>query len=310
MNSKRNPSFKKETLFLKMMVEGDADLFLYEEVGLIRFFYRLDNGIPEQLVYKRYKVPNEQGDVSSGNNKIATNNYYQQQMTVNMQCGREMTSLYSKARYVKSDLGKAFNKFNECKGGELINYFAKGTKAKFGLNFRPGINFSSLKITQSSVPNFTPEFENRTNLRLGLEIEYFLPFNNNRWSIIFEPTYQYFRSESTTPGINGELHEVDYQSIEVPVGGRFSFNLGESSKLFINTVVIIDADLNSFFDFAGLNDFRIRTSATVGLGVGYKYLDRYSLELRTRNSRDLLGEFALWSAEYETFSIIFGYTFL
>ncbi|MGL4629962.1 MAG: hypothetical protein ACRCVT_02055 [Leadbetterella sp.] len=39
LSDKRNPTFVSEKLFLKVLVEGDAFLYSYEESGLIRFFF-------------------------------------------------------------------------------------------------------------------------------------------------------------------------------------------------------------------------------------------------------------------------------
>jgi len=55
LSTDRRPEFKEERLFLKVLVEGDATLFLYEDGSLRRFFYSFENSEVEQLVYKNYK---------------------------------------------------------------------------------------------------------------------------------------------------------------------------------------------------------------------------------------------------------------
>jgi hypothetical protein len=44
----KNPIFKKEELFLKVLVEGKANLYFYENGDIQRFFYNVDNSDIEQ----------------------------------------------------------------------------------------------------------------------------------------------------------------------------------------------------------------------------------------------------------------------
>ncbi|MEY2868107.1 MAG: hypothetical protein RIR01_525, partial [Bacteroidota bacterium] len=49
------PVFKEEELFLKVLVEGKANLYEYIDGNLLRFFYSIDNSAISQLVYKQYQ---------------------------------------------------------------------------------------------------------------------------------------------------------------------------------------------------------------------------------------------------------------
>jgi len=54
MDSKRYPVFQDETLFLLVIVYGEATLFVYKERGLVRFFYQTHDVDINQLVYKTF----------------------------------------------------------------------------------------------------------------------------------------------------------------------------------------------------------------------------------------------------------------
>ena len=73
------------------------------------------------------------------------------------------------------------------------------------------------------------DFGNKTNLRIGIETEFILPFNKNRWSILIEPTYQYFKAEKReeVTNVEGGIRDtrVDYQSVDFPVGIRYYFHM-------------------------------------------------------------------------------------
>lgn len=54
MSHDKKPIFKKETLFLKVLTEGEASLFVYKENGLVRYFFQIRNQDMDQLVFKEY----------------------------------------------------------------------------------------------------------------------------------------------------------------------------------------------------------------------------------------------------------------
>ncbi|MEX0314438.1 MAG: tRNA modification GTPase, partial [Allomuricauda sp.] len=59
LSSTRNPVFKEETLFLKILVEGTSNLYYYEDGNLIRYFYSKDGHHNlEQLIFKYYLKDN------------------------------------------------------------------------------------------------------------------------------------------------------------------------------------------------------------------------------------------------------------
>jgi len=106
---------------------------------------------------------------------------------------------------------------------------------------------------------------------------------------------------------------VEYTSVELPVGLRHYFFLNENSKLFINASYIADISFNSSFSFKrkdgfDLSPFEINSVANFTYGLGYKYNDKISLEIRHQNTRDLLTEKTSASSNYKSISIIFGYS--
>jgi len=187
----------------------------------------------------------------------------------------------------------------------------------FNLTIRPRLNSSSLTL-QNSVSNSRDiDFENKTGLGFGLEVEFILPFNKNKWAIAIEPTYQNFKSEKTTVVSNvsgGKLTtNVDYSSIEIPVSIRHYFFLNEDSKIFVNASVLFDFSSKSSIEFtrddgSNLSSLEIDTRNNLAMGVGYKQHDKYSLEIRYQTSKEILEGYSSWSSDYKTFSVIFGYS--
>jgi len=141
--------------------------------------------------------------------------------------------------------------------------------------------------------------------RAGIEAEFILPFNKNKWAIIVEPTYQYYKSEivGTT-----KVAKADYKSIEFPFGIRHYYFFNKNSKIFINGSVIFDFSFNSVIDLPYRKNLEVKPSPNLAFGLGYKYNDKYSLEIRSQSSREILDNYITWSSDYKTISIIFGYS--
>jgi len=293
----RKPIFKEETLFLRVLVEGKASLYEYIDGNLTRYFYNKGSSSIEQLVYKSYKT-----DYS----KIGKNNRFKNQLWNDLKCSTFRINIANNLKYKKEELINYFAKYNECNNETYINYQEKQKKDLFNLSFRPGLNISSLSIQNIASNSRNADFGNELTFRFGIEAEFIMSFNKNKWAIIVEPTYQYFKSEKE---LTNQNVKAEYTSIELPIGIRHYFFLNENSKFFINSSFIIDLNSNnSKIVFESGTDLEIRTINNLAFGLGYKHNDKYSLELRYQTSREVLGSFTLWNSKYQTFSVIFGYS--
>jgi len=296
LSNNRNPIFKEEELFLKVLVEGKANLYLFKDGDLERYFYSKENSAIEQLIFKSYKT---------SINKIGKNNRFKNQLWNNLKCPDFKKSKFEYLDYQRKDLVDFFVEYNECKDGKVINYEKKQKKDLFNLNIRPGFNSHSLSIQNNISNSRNTDFGNGFGFRFGIEAEFIMPFNKNKWSLIIEPNYQYFKSERE---ITDQTVIADYQSIEVPVGIRHFFFLNENSKIFINGSFIIGLSSNLDIDFSSGTDLESTTRNNLAFGIGYKYSDKYSLELRYQESSEFLRNYISWSSDYNAFSVIFGYS--
>lgn len=296
LSNDKRPIFKQEELFLKVLVEGKANLYLFEDGNLRRYFYNKENAAIEQLVYKSYKYSNTQ---------IGKNNKFKNHLWNNLKCSTFKKNKVEKLDYKKNDLIDFFVEYNECNNEEYINYEERQKRDLFNLSIRPGVNISTLSIQNSVSSSRDTDFGHELTFRLGVEAEFILPFNKNKWAFIFEPTYQYFKSEAN---LATQSVEADYKSIELPVGIRHYFFLNENSKIFINGSFIFDLSNDSVIDFESGANLEIKTRNNLSFGLGYKHNDRYSVELRYQTSREILSEFVYWNTDYQTFSVIFGYS--
>ena len=290
LNYQKEAIYLKKELFLKVLIEGDASLYQYTDGNLVKFFFKKNNTEISQLLYKKYK---------NFDNKIATNEEYKKQLWVGLKCDDITLKTFKYVDYKENDLVDFFVKYNTCINVDYINYKKKNKQDLFNINLRVGLNNSSLSTgnTVSSSTTQYPDFDSQIGLRAGIEAEFVMPFNKNKWAIIVEPTYQSFK-------VKGDVSRssVDYSSIELPFGVRHYMFINENSKIFLNGSYIVD-----FSNGKALN-LEIKTSGNLGFGVGYKRNDKLSLEFRYHTSRDLFYNYSTTFSNYNTVSLIFGYT--
>ncbi|WMI65357.1 tRNA modification GTPase [Aestuariibaculum sp. YM273] len=301
ISQEKTPNFIEETIFLKFLIEGSANLYKYEDGNLIRFFYNVENSKIEQLVYKPYKT---------NNNRIAKNNRFRNQLWNDLKCADIEINNVEKLGYYQKQLTNFFVEYNTCKNGAFINYEEKQKRDLFNLNLRLGLNNSNLFMENTSASYYSKiRYNEKVTFKLGVEAEVLMPFFKNKWALTIEPTYQYFKSQAKS---SSYIIDVDYKSIEVPVGIRHYFFLNKKSKIFINGSFVFDASLKSTIDFntSSSPNLKIKSRNNIAFGLGFKLNDRYSCELRYQTPRDILSNYMFWNSEFQSLAFSLGYTLL
>jgi hypothetical protein len=311
INHNKEPQFKEEQLFLKVIVEGKANLYLYENGALKKYFYNKDSSNIKQLVFKKFIT-------SKG--KISKNEQFKIQLWKNLKCSKFKMNTFEGLKYKKNSLIKLFIEYNKCINSNFINYEVKQKKDLFNLTIKTRINNSSLTVNDNLDTGYrASNFGNKTSIGFGVELEYILPFNKNKWSISLEPTYQGYKSKTTKDSGNlfdGQIiSEVDFNAIELPITLRHYLFLNNNSKFFINASFVLDfnskesiIEYNRADNTTLFTPLSILTSRHFAFGIGYKISDKFGIELRHHVNREILGGYITTSSEYKTSSLIFGYT--
>lgn len=320
LSRQRNPEFKEKVLFLKILVEGDADLFVYDAGNVKKYFYGVNISIEpkvEQLIYKKYEKYNLD-DLEKKAIRVFENNYFRQQLYLNLKCEDIKESALKTLSYSKKSLIKLFNKYNACKNE---NYLPVETNVKrdfFNLGLRVGISRSQFSVKMpgrySRYVNYGPEwvkFDSELNIRLGLEFEFLLPFNKNKWGLFIEPTIHKYESEAKGGNYfqyQNDIAKIEYHSIEFPLGIRHYFYLDSKTKFFVNASFILDYNNGSKITFEQSEslDFEVRNNFS--LGFGFNYDDDFIFEFRYHTTRDPIARFERRESKYNLYSIIVGYS--
>lgn len=297
----RNPRFSEEQLFLKVLVRGSATLYGFEDGNLRRYFFSVSSEVPEQLVFTKYKT---------AENKVLGNFLYKSQLASALNCETINSTTIDETEYAEQDLVDLFIAYNKCTGKEYDILEDTRKRHLFNLTLRPGIDYNSMKVGNRYGNVTRTEFDNQFSLRAGVELELLLPFNRNKWAVTFEPFYRSFKAE------NDNDTSADYKAFVATIGVRHNFFLNEKSRIFLNANFGMEFPMSSNIRTATLfarQDLDIKGSIIDNywaLGMGYKYNDKISLELRYNIEQNLLVGYDAWYTKFGGLSLIFGFTIL
>ncbi|WP_053977717.1 hypothetical protein [Mangrovimonas xylaniphaga] len=302
----RSPILETKELFLKVLVEGNANLFSYVDGKLRRYFFNKMNDPITQLIYKTFKVSEY---------KTQDNNEFKEQLRINLTCPDFTIEKIRKLEYNQKDLSAFFVAYNSCQNSTSTVY-KRQSRGEFSINLRPRLNFSSFEIDNTFNDFKETEFDSQFNPSFGIETEFVFPINKNKWALFFEPTYHSYKTEKTyesTSVTSGNITaKVNYVSVELPIGVRHYFHLNPKSKLFLNTAFIYEVGTKKdYIEFklngADLRGMHIISYANFALGAGFKYHNKYSFEIRYIEKGNVLESYQNWTSSYNSWSFIFGY---
>jgi hypothetical protein len=297
LSEEKDPTWSSERLFLKVLIEGKASLYYFEEGYLKRYFYNtVESPEIKQLIYRKYL---------SEKHELAINEWYKQQLLLDVRCGESSIGDLGYTGYNQKDLMKYFRTFNNCNGSEVTIYNKANTGRDFlGIKITPGINLSALTMTPGSPDAQRVNINNDISFRIGTEIEYILPFNKNKWGILFEPSFHYFKAERQ---YGNNFASADLKSIEFPVGLRNYMFLNNHSRIFLNILVIPNFTIkfNSKLSYIYTDHIHVKPSLCFALGGGYEF-KQFSAELRYYTNKEMC-EIASLPIRYNRFSLVLGY---
>ncbi|MFY0483351.1 hypothetical protein ACI6PS_12175 [Flavobacterium sp. PLA-1-15] len=302
MSTSKDPEWKKETIFLKLLVQSDVNLYQYENANQTRYFISSGNHEKaEQLVFKEY-VTRDTGS------SVFANNFYKRQLFMALKSPNLKQSDFEKLKYNKDSLMKLFLKYSNQEGKTFSNLEEKQNKSK--INFKANLGIEQANINVESLNYVFNDFSSSaTTFRVGVELEAILPFGQNKWSLFIAPNYQSFKTEGPADVRNSAIDleaKVDYNFLQIPFGIRHYFFINKS-KIFLNAGANVNLPLSSTIHIGGeKNDIEKSTGLFAGLGYNY---NKYSFELRY-NPKQNLYKISSFQAQYSTIGIIASYNFL
>jgi hypothetical protein len=302
LSNERQPLYNEETVFLRELVKGETNLYSFLDGNLTLFFYKSNDQEIIPLVYKLYY---------KSSNVVGRNNGYKQQLVNDLKCDASLSKEIGRIEYETRKFIDFFQRYNTCKSGEEYEVKEKPVKKNhINLSIRPGITMNSFRIpNRGGITNPFPyeyDFGSTLGYQLGVEFEYIMPFNKNKWAIIVEALYNTFESESTSLNFNPTDVLLVYQTFEVPIGIRHYFFVGDRAKIFINASYALIFDLNSEFTPAR-NGFVFAKGTNQMIGLGFDFNNKFKIEARFDTSRGNIFPLSNnFVTEFSSYSIVLG----
>lgn len=296
-------NFEQDTLYLKVLVEGDIDLYQLEEDKLSIFFIE-NNDTIEQLEYKSYY--NE-------NYKTRYNRSFRKQIYTVFNSNEFNREKLKPLEYKIDDLLDIFIEYNKSRGPYKVYY--QRTKLKYNVYAKVGINSSTFDV-QGGEGIVNIAFPGETSIRVGAEFELFIPYSKGKWSAFLSPAYRSYQGESRAdisltdlPSDLTNDNKVEYSSIEIPVGVRRYFFKDQDSKikLYLNAAYFFDVILDN--NLILLNEERTLKSGlkfNFVFGGGLQY-DKLGIEFLYFTPRDLVEDIPGFQSDFKNIAVNLSY---
>jgi len=297
LSYQRNPEYTTETIFLKQIVEGDTNLYVYYDGNFTAYFFNSADETAEQLIFKKFL---------SSNFIVQKNNYFKQQLLNNLKCAGINSKAINKLKYTKNDLTKIFKKYNTCKGFVYVEKSKSELQGygKFKINARAGISSNDFQLVDGDRVEF--DFSSVIGYQFGLEAELTMPFNNNKWSVLIAPTYNHFEGETTKTFYEHDRVSLNYNTFELPFGIRHYFFLNERSKLFLGLSYVLIFDLNSEVTSNIRRNLIFKKETNIALSLGYNFNHNYFVEARYDFDRGDMFPYSRFNSKFNTLSLLIG----
>lgn len=310
MTNFKEPGWVHDSLFVRVLVDGKADLFYCKRQGEDRFFYRVDNEPITQLVFKLYEKETAWNEPV----QVLKNSEYQSQLRQYVNCLQYSFEKVKSVRYEIGVLTKYFTQQNECSGGNQYTAKDEVSRRMISVRATPGISFAQMD-SYDVKGRLYESYEQKLCYRLGAEFEYTLPFNRKKWAVWLEPAVQSYKANGT----DSSARSITYTSFEVAFGARHHFYLGKQSTIFLNAAGIFDSPIEHIGGWEGRNNAPNNSNKTftfaAGVGATYK---RFSIEARYYSTRKMKGSAGMplpngdtglfvVHNEFEKVSVIVGY---
>lgn len=315
LDNSKHPNFVEETVLLRKLVDGPAKLYMFVNNNLTRFFYEVDQGDLQALVYKRYlKVMPS----ANGNQVIGINNTYRSQLSTDIKCKTMSIGDLQKTFYKEKDLKRYFETYNLCVDPTFQVSGDTEAKTLFHFYLKVGAKISSFSFNNLELSNIESDVGSQVGYKVGAELEVVFPFNNHKWALFMQPTYQSWEVEDAeatfrflATGMQGtEGLSVTNTSLEIPICIRHYMFLNDNSRIFISAGYVINNVLDGTVDFDMFDDIDLSASFNGFVELGFILKNRFNLAGQYHFNRNLLRSQLGWRSEFNSIDVVIGYNIL
>lgn len=308
-------SLQEKTVFLNVLVEGNATLYSYDGGKGIKYFWRRvdKEDIAKQLLYKKYY---------NSATKLTENTTFREQLFNNVKCPNQTFSDFLNVKYDKDVLISIFNNYNKCSNSNSITYKGKEEqKMKVRASVFFGYSFAKFQVI-NSIPERSAENFNMPTF--GAEVEVFIP--NEKASFFISTQYKKAQAESSytlnlsefNPNFTTNTYRLDTSILDFVIGARYYLNFNKLGSLFVGAGfglnvpmanTINDYQTNNFSDLSLIDQTeRLRSNPFARLHLGYIFNKHYGFDFNFDTGKNLVGNSPV-KLKLNEMGINFRYTF-
>ncbi|WP_312418976.1 outer membrane beta-barrel protein [Epilithonimonas sp.] len=278
LNEDKNPVWINKTSFLKLLADGETQLYKFSQNANVKYFIKKTNSENvEQLVYKQFLVETKEQSFVQNNN-----DYKKQLDSINPNIGT------SNVKYTDKSLINWFTQYT----GKDNNESIKKEKGKF--NIIPKIGFLSSNFEANYSSN-KYDLGSKISISPSIEFEYIFAFNKNKWSAFAELIYRSYSNEKNIETtvyytfVNKRLIELKNQSIFIPLGFKHHMFINDNSKISLGVALtsniilkdhIKETDPTNNNVYVDYNNPNFNVFVGYQLGLGYTYKNKFLLEAK------------------------------
>jgi hypothetical protein len=259
--------------------------------------------------------------LSKTSGDIKENNYYKQQLINTLNPVKFNKKDVKWLNYHKDDLSELISKYNnqfnngtaERNSVKKTKVFYKKNKRQF-INITPHIGFNNSElIIDYAVVNRELNFGRKSSIIYGLEVEGIIPYFKKKFSFLFDASFQSHKISGTYLPPNTPFEREisgNYKAIDLGIGLRYRLLLKNKSLLYTNFIMYSTLKHTDKVSFSrgGSIDFHEQNIYYGSISLGYKFKNKYSVEVKTSTKRNI-NEFSERSKiKYLNHAIVFGYT--
>ena len=316
----RESFIKTDTIFLKVLVKGNLDLYYHkDEDNKPHFFIKRDQQDFTELIQEKKLVRKEDGSGTF----IKTKELYKGQLNFELNDCLKSYSIIEGLEFEIESILKAVVGYNQCSNQLDYEFGDDGIKAKSNFFIFGGINNMSPKFKDESRPDLREsDFGTNFSPTLGIRHE-FIPKNNlGKMTLITDLLYNpynltgYHEIRNSDEFYTMTNHKIQTSTIALKNAIRFNF-LKEKSKIFydfgiLNVINIINKNDKEIMSTILAEDFYRETSIEemntheIGVHSGFGIVfNRLSAEIRYSYSTSAISYSDL--AHLHTFGLLVGY---
>lgn len=305
-----NPNLRlaNDTVFLRLIVQGEKSLWFFRNKVHNDQFYIDENGSQTLLIYKKYLK-----ESAYNTNTVGENKGYLNQLKHYFSDCESLDNQLQNTKYSESSLVELYNQYYKCTGAEKV-YTSKREKIVYEKGALAGLSLTELK--ENYLQNFGLAFKPSIMPSAGLYLNIIFPETRGRISAYSELLFTTFNNNSEALSEPYYTYNLSLSYLKVNIMFRYTFKKKESKvNFFLNTGIsngMIIHEINqlkvggqtqSWTPYAHTRKFEQGLLAGAGVISG-----RFSAEIRAEYSTGF-STVANYPASLNRAYILLGYRF-